>query len=228
MSDGSVRIKNVDGEDVLVVKMTKAGNVVEINGELIIKGRGSRAPTADISKELSQGTIEPLDYSDVSEATVNNILKFTTGAGAPAPLRRLSQPETIKSCFGVGDNDGVKDCRDSYNTPTTNRRRGAEAPAPNIRKVNVTGNITTLKLPSGRAVINFNVFDANTSEQDLEVIVEWDSMMDSVPMVFSQLVGPDYLTFKILDITEDKLMGLLISEHESMGVDSCRLLLKID
>lgn len=72
-------------------------------------------------------------------------------------------------------------------------------------------------------IIDDDNVDSQTMNAVASIDVEWDSSLLGSPFVMSQFIGPSFMEFKILNITEDGMQCELVSLDPSEPLQNCKV-----
>lgn len=117
------------------------------------------------------------------------------------------------------------------NSDGEQRRSHASKKRHGYSRVNIgkTDTEINIRLPAeGKGTVSFNPLVANDTPQDVQINIEWDTIVESIPLVFTQFVCDDLSTkFRVLEVTDDGMKWLLYAEDSELCIMECKVFYKI-
>lgn len=146
--------------------------------------------------------------------TIETVTKSaTTGA---RPQQRSADLVTLRPA-------PVVDSTTTVSVPVSSDR-----PRSVVHRINVDRDTTLvkLKLTSGTGILDIRVGSSpEESPLDVDISVVWDMIVSETlePIVLCQLVGPPLLDFRVVEVDNEGMKAVLMSNDGSSGVRDCKV-----
>lgn len=94
-----------------------------------------------------------------------------------------------------------------------------------------------LRMTNGKCIVRFMADNDNEGAEDfhcseLNIIVRWDTSLSTTsimdpPFVQTQFIGPPNIEFKVIEVTEEHMRAVLLTEADDVPLASCEVHCKV-